>query len=199
MRPARKREIEIKLRAAGQREALRKLEAIGAKKVRSVRESNTLFDSPHATLRKRGELLRVRIEEPRGRGKRRCVLTFKGPSERSVRYKVRPEEEFEFGNHAEVRSILAQLGLQPVFRYEKTRTTYRIPGVDSVQVELDEVPFGVFFELEGPKRGIDRVARLLGYGPKDYIARSYLALHAEDCRRRGVPIGDMLFSEGKSR
>jgi adenylate cyclase class IV len=40
---------------------------------------------------------------------------------------------------------------------------------------------------------IDRGAALLGFQPGDYITKSYLQIYLEDCRRRGVTPGDMLF------
>ena len=84
-----------------------------------------------------------------------------------------------------------------MFRYEKIRTSYRISGARGVHLDLDETPCGVFVELEGPRRAIDRLARRLGYRPEDYITLSYAALHFEDCRRRGVRAGDMVFVWGK--
>ncbi len=38
---------------------------------------------------------------------------------------------------------------------------------------------GDFLELEGERQAIDRAAMLLGYGPADYIARSYGSLWLE--------------------
>ena len=51
--------------------------------------------------------------------------------------------------------------------------------------------------MEGSRRAIDRMARRLGYGPGDYIVRSYAALHFEECRRRGKRAGDMVFGTRK--
>jgi hypothetical protein len=34
---------------------------------------------------------------------------------------------------------------------------------------LDETPAGVFLELEGPSRWIDRTARRLGFAESDYL------------------------------
>jgi len=64
-------------------------------------------------------------------------------------------------------------------------------------VELDETPVGNFVELEGPAEAIDKAAEALGYTRKDYLVKNYLALYAEDCRRRGVPPGNMLFAGKK--
>jgi adenylate cyclase class IV len=178
---------------------------------------NDLFDTPHATLRKRGQLLRLRTETPLGgspweprkklkaRGEPRYVLTFKGPgqsdkmqtapagSRRYGRYKVRAETEFILPEPRGFMALMEQSGMRRTFRYEKIRTSYRMPGARGAHLELDETPCGVFLELEGPRRAIDRLASRLGYRPKDYITASYAALHFDACRRRGLPGGDMVF------
>ncbi len=192
-------EIEVKLRVASRRDAQRRLRAAGARRVRTVREHNILFDAPGGRLRQQGCLLRLRIERARGAGKRRFLLTCKGPVLRPSRYKAREEQEFEVRAAAPVIACLRMLGFAPVFRYEKARTSYAMRGAPGLHVELDQVPFGWFIELEGPRRLIDMASRRLGYRRRDYVTRSYLALHAQDCRRRGAPLRDMLFPRKKSR
>jgi adenylate cyclase class 2 len=208
-----KQEIEVKLRvedAAGMRRLLRRM---GARAVRRVHEMNTLFDTPQGTLRKQGRLMRLREEtEQVGRKEKRYLLTFKGPvrrererretpagSRRYVRgrYKVREEAEYMVGDPRAFLAVAGSAGMRPSFRYEKFRTSYRVPGAGGVHVEFDETPVGVFLELEGSRRAIDRMARRLGYRPRDYIVRSYAALHFEECRRRGVRAGDMVFRTKK--
>jgi hypothetical protein len=54
-------------------------------------------------------------------------------------------------------------------------------------------------ELEGPPDAIDKAAEALGYSRKDYLVKNYLELYAEDCRRKGVSPGNMLFESGKKR
>ena len=41
---------------------------------------------------------------------------------------------------------------------------------------------------------IDRAAEALGYARRDYLTKNYLTLYAEECRRKGVAPGNMLFS-----
>jgi predicted adenylyl cyclase CyaB len=186
-------EIEVKLALASRGDGLRRLRAIGARERRRVFERNVVFDTPPGRLRKRGVLLRLREERPPGGGRPRFVLTLKGRTVADRRYRVRPEAEFGVVDPAALTAVLAEAGLRPVFRYEKVRRSYRLPGAAGLHIELDEVPFGVFFELEGSRKQIDRVARRLGFSSHLYITKSYGALHAEDCRRRGVPFCDMLF------
>jgi len=53
------------------------------------------------------------------------------------------------------------------FRYEKYRTTFRLPDsnawANGLLIELDETPIGNLVELEGPAAAIDRAAEELGF------------------------------------
>ena len=82
--------------------------------------------------------------------------------------------------------------MRPTFRYEKFRTAYRLPR-SRLHLDLDETPVGVFLELEGEPRAIDRAARALGFAPSDYIRGTYWDVYAADCRRRGRIRRNMVF------
>jgi adenylate cyclase class 2 len=207
-------EVEVKLRVADLPAIRRRLKQLHARQVGPRQhESNTLYDSPNKALARRGQLLRIRIERPAPHGRRvstqtpgSSVLTYKGPSDAprgpqgrlKHRYKVRREQEVTLGDAEQMSQILAELHLRPAFRYEKFRSTYALPGLTNLKVELDETPIGVFLELEGPPAAIDRAARLLGYAPSDYELRSYGSLYLAFCRRQGIKPADMLFTVEKS-
>jgi adenylate cyclase, class 2 len=202
-------EIEIKLRIADLPALRRRLRALGARLFSNVHERNVVFDTPQQRLRKKGQLLRLRLESTRGRSKAsvRAVLTYKGPgaprlgrfSRAPRRYKIREEVETPVSHPALLERILAGLGLQPSFRYEKYRSTYRLPRLSGVLIDLDETPIGVFLELEGSPRAIDRAARLLGFSPADYLVSSYAALYFDHCRRHRLRPSHMLFLPSRSR
>lgn len=203
-------EVEVKLRVRDPDEIRRRLSRLGARKQSRIWERNTLYDTPKRRFRKKGLLLRLRLMTPvEGGGQARGLLTYKGPSlgldrlmagrkpPRGQRYKVREEVEVEVAHPDKLGELLAAVGLVDAFRYEKVRTSYILPRVRHVKLELDETPIGTFVELEGAPRQIDRAARLMGYEPAEYITSSYLALHLNACRRRGVPEADMLFSRSQ--
>jgi adenylate cyclase, class 2 len=192
------RETEIKLRIADPPALIRDLKRLGATQRGRVLERNTLYDTPESDFRSRGRLLRLRVEIPAPSkfapaGARRAILTAKAPVPESgrSRYKQRLEREVAVESPGRWPSALRSIGLRPRFRYEKYRTTFRLPGL---YLELDETPVGVFLELEGPPRIIDRVARTLGFGPREYINATYWDLYAADCRRRGRRPTNMLLS-----
>ena len=216
------RETEIKLRIkdlAKFRGALAKLGLRGAAVgSRRVHEFNILFDTAAKSLKKRGQLLRIRTESPATKAQRyngknhteQATLTFKSPvGERGkgrgsgARHKVREELEVEVSDREALASIFQGLGMQPWFRYEKFRTKYHLSKAQrwakKLVIDLDETPIGTFVELEGPAGAIDRAAKALGFTKRGYIVANYFVLYLAECRRRGEEPGDMLFAKRKRR
>jgi adenylate cyclase class 2 len=216
------RETEIKLKIGDVPAFHRALERIGAlpadQGISRVHEENVIFDTPKRGLAKKGQLLRIRTEMPEVPGKskaatpqRRVLLTFKQPiddkSDAQMTggvhgpYKVREELELEVADAGTLARIFEGLGMSGWFRYEKYRTTYRLPDskawAKGLLIELDETPIGTFVELEGPAVAIDRAAEELGFSKRDYILQNYLSLYVEDCRRKGEKPGHMRFSNQK--
>jgi len=56
-------------------------------------------------------------------------------------------------------AILEALGYRPALVYEKRRTTWRVAAAEVV---FDELPFGLFLEIEGEESSILEAERLLG-------------------------------------
>jgi adenylate cyclase, class 2 len=215
-------EIEIKLRISDQKAFRRTLKRLGARPVGGdsgrVHEWNVIFDTPEGGLAKHGQLLRIRTETPETKPKRgrpalgqRTLLTFKRPlvkgtpaslsSQENHRHKVREEIEVEVADAAVLARIFEGLGMRGWFRYEKYRTTFRLPATSGwakgLLIELDETPIGTFVELEGPPTAIDRAAKELGHTRRDYVLKNYLALYVEECRRLGQEPQDMIFRAKK--
>lgn len=191
------REIEIKLRIGDAATLLRRLRQMGAQPLGRVFESNTLYDTPDSDFRSRGRLLRLRIETPApsrlaGPGPRRSVITAKAPvpGATTSAYKEKMEREAAIQIPGRWGRALRRIGLVPGFRYEKFRTAFRLPGL---QMALDETPVGVFLEIEGAPRAIDRAAKTLGDTRGGYIRGTYWDLYAEDCRRRRRLPRNMMF------
>lgn len=216
-------EREIKLKIEDLKGFQRLLKKFGAQPVGKtsgrVHEQNVIFDTPQGGLAKHGQLLRIRTETPEARGTSkeskpspRVVLTFKRPIARppgsdaqhstDTSHKVREEIEMEVTDAATLTAIFEGLGMSGWFRYEKFRTTFRLPAskpwARGLLIELDETPIGTFVELEGPAAAIDRAATELGYSKRDYVLKNYLTLYVEECRRRGEQPVHMLFRTGHS-
>ena len=212
------RETEIKLKIENVKALRRLLKKLGARPfapgLSRVHEENVIFDTPQGGLAKHGQLLRIRTETPEGRGnskgakrKPRVVLTFKRPVPRPAgaehvvdgSHKVREELEMEITGAATLATIFEGLGMSAWFRYEKYRTTFKLPAAKAwargLLIELDETPIGTFVELEGPAPAIDRAAVELGYSRRDYVLKNYLTLYVEECRRKGEQPLHMVFSK----
>lgn len=179
-------ETEIKLRVADARQAQRLLRAAGYKLLRRrIFEANIVFDTAHLAYRNRGELIRLREVGSR------CLLTYKGKPTPG-RHKSREEIEVDIAEAAPFIQILARLGLEPVFRYEKYRTEYQRPRSTGLAT-LDETPIGVFVELEGAPAWIDASARELGFSQADYITLSYGGLYQQYLASNPQGSPDMVF------
>jgi adenylate cyclase class 2 len=164
------KEIEIKFAAGDSRAMTRRLQAAGFRLVTPrTHEMNTLYDLPGTPLRNRGELLRLRKYGSK------WVLTHKAKG-KVGRHKSRIETETEIADGAKLDAILHSLGFNPTFRYEKFRAEW---SDGTGHVVLDDTPIGSLGEIEGPARWIDRTARALGIGSKDYITKSYAELFLE--------------------
>jgi adenylate cyclase class 2 len=216
------KETEIKLKISDLPAFHRSLKRMGARlaspSVPKVHEENVIFDTPQGGLAKHGQLLRIRTETPEVRRKsktsrldQRVTLTFKQPMAHHAAagvdassggsYKVREEIEVEVAEAGNLAKIFEGLGLGGWFRYEKYRTTFRLPAskawAKGLLIELDETPIGTFVELEGPAAAIDRAAGELGFSKRDYVLKNYLRLYMEECRRMGQQPTHMLFPKRK--
>lgn len=181
------RETEIKLRVAGPRAAHSLLRSAGFSVCRrKVLEDNAILDTPDWRVRKQGSVLRVRSAGENS------TLTYKGPGTIGGRHKSREELEIAISYAGTALAILENLGFHRVFRYQKYRTEYCLPGARGL-VTLDQTPIGCYLEVEGSPRWIDRTARKLGFREKDYITVSYGALYVQFCSERGIKPADMVF------
>jgi len=177
-------EHEVKLAFASVEAARQAVTAAGGRLDVSRRLlDDRLFDTNDQHLRQTGAALRVR------RDATRAFVTFKGPVQAGP-VKSRQEIETTVGDADVAEALLVSLGFRRWFRSEKYREEYLI---GEARVTVDEVPIGVFVEIEAPPPVIDDVARRLGREPSDYRLESYPALQAAWCRTRGREFEDMVF------
>ena len=179
-------ETEIKLAVPDLRTARRLLRAGGFAVSRPrVFENNLIFDTSKLTLRRAGTLLRLR------QAGGLTTVTYKGRPA-VARHKTREELELAVADAAVMATVFERLGFRPVFRYEKYRTEFR-QSRGAGMATLDETPVGLYLELEGSPRWIDRTARQMGLGEQDYITSSYARLYLDWCRKSRVKPSNMVF------
>jgi adenylate cyclase, class 2 len=180
-------ETEVKLRMESKAKARLLLRSHGFNiSTPRVLERNFILDDSQGSLRARGVTLRLR-----GAGKK-ATCTFKG-IEVSGRHKRREESEFQVSDLESCRAVFVALGLREVFLYEKYRTEFAREA-EPGHATLDETPIGVFIELEGPGRWIDRTAQALGFPQAAYITASYGRLYIDWCAARGIQPSNMTFT-----
>jgi adenylate cyclase class 2 len=157
-------EIEKKYRlTVAQRErVLKSLREVGAMYEGEEFEENTLYAG--GNLHERNCVLRLR------RVGERAILTYKEryPSTSSI--KRQREDETQIENAEAMADILGALGFNPALVYEKRRETWR---VGSVEVVVDELPFGFFMEIEGEEEAIIKAEELLCLEDVEAVMDSY--------------------------
>jgi adenylate cyclase, class 2 len=172
-------EIEKKYRLTKKQreEVLHRLPEIGATLAGEEFEENTLFcgdgmESGRAVLRLR-------------RVGKKAILTYKErfPSTDSI--KRQREDETSVGKAEAMEAILEALGFVPALVYEKRRATWRLGDVEIV---IDELPFGLFMEIEAPETEIRKVERQLAVKG----LRAENATYPQLTQRHGKPYGPVI-------
>lgn len=133
-------EIEKKYRltAAQRAEVLERLDEIGARFEGEDFEENILYRG--GVLDEKNAVLRVRkIGE-------KAILTYKLRIQNQSDVKHQIEHETLVQDPQEIEKIIENLGFQKKLIYEKRRKTWRFREVEIV---VDELPFGLFMEIEG--------------------------------------------------
>ena len=114
----------------------------------------------------------------------RAYLTFKRRLPGKSPIKHQEEYEVTIADADGMDWILRSLGFTPGLVYEKRRTRWK---VGKAKVVIDELPFGLFMEIEAPVREIKRVEKLLGAEKIPGVMETYPSLTRElGIERRGV-------------
>jgi adenylate cyclase class 2 len=183
-------EIEIKFRIDNIRDLNRRLRKTNFRLITPrTPEINTLYDLPNKSLRRRGDLLRLRKYGSE------WILTHKAKG-KAGRHKTRVETETKVEDGAKMDAILHALGFAPTFRYEKFRAEW---SGGKGHVVVDQTPIGDFGEIEGPSRWIDRTAKLLHISPNGYITATYSELFFQWKKQTKSPANEMTFKAIRSK
>ena len=171
-------EIEKKYRLGGEEigRLRRRLREVGAEGRGEEFEENTLYAGPG--LERGNRVLRLR----RAQGNRRAIFTFKESMAGASGIKRRREDETAVEDPDALASILDALGYAPAVVYEKRRETWRAAGVEVV---LDELPLGLFVEIEGGEELILKAEQLLELGAAEVEFKSYPQLALEHGTNKG--------------
>lgn len=143
-------EKKFKLSSDQREQILANLTEFGAEFISAEFEENTLYKG--GILDEKGAVLRIRkIAE-------KTILTYKERIENNSVIKHQTEYETSVENAEEIENIIKSLGFEKALIYEKRRKTWRFRDVE---IMLDELPFGLYMEIEGSVMAIAEAEMLL--------------------------------------
>lgn len=120
-------------------------------------EENTIYGG--GSLDEQSAALRVRKIE------NKTILTYKRRIQNDSAVKNQIEHETVVDDANEIENIIECLGFEKALIYEKRRKSWKFRNVEIV---LDELPFGLFMEIEGSEMDIAEAEMFLG--AEDFIA-----------------------------
>ncbi|HEX8747607.1 MAG TPA: class IV adenylate cyclase [Pyrinomonadaceae bacterium] len=172
-------EIEKKYRLSPE---LRERLSLRLREVRAEREGlefeeNTIYTGGNLVPGR--SILRVRRVEGR------AILTYKERYPSSSSIKRQREEETGVDNPEALAAILDAMGLSPELVYEKRRETWHLAGAIIV---MDELPFGLFAEIEGEEKAIEEAEKLLELEQAEDEPATYPQLTLRHGERNGTAI-----------
>jgi adenylate cyclase class 2 len=179
-------EIEKKYRLTKkQREEVgRRLPEIGAKRRGEEFEVNTLYAGEALDLGR--SVLRLRRIGKRG------ILTYKERFSTRSGIKHQCEDETRIGDPDAMELILEALGFTAALVYEKRRETWT---AGETEIVIDELPFGLFMEIEGAEQSIREIEGRLAIKR----LRTEMATYPQLTLKHGTEMGGVIASRFPSK
>ena len=143
-------EKKYRMNAEQREQVLKNLEEIGAEYLHKDFEINQIYGG--GILEEEKAALRIRKTD----GK--TLLTYKRRVGNLGNLKQHIEHETEVGDAETMENIISALGFELGLVYEKYRQTWKFQNVEIV---LDELPFGLYMEIEGKITDIGLAEMLL--------------------------------------
>lgn len=183
MKTAIETEKKYRLNERQREQILKNLREIGAAYKGEDFEENIIFQE--SVLSDDSPILRIRKIE------NRAILTYKKAVQNEFAVKQRAEYETEVSDAEATENIVVNVGFVKSLVYEKRRKTWRFR---SVEIVLDELPFGSFMEIEGSVTAIVEAEMLLEAEDFEVVHETYPRLTAEWGKQNGDVI-EARFSE----
>lgn len=172
-------EVEKKYRLTDKQseDVIAALDEAGAQCIGEDEEENIIYGG--STLSEKNAVLRLR------KIRDRAILTYKKRLASNGDIKRQVEEETEVEDPAAMQKIVAELGFVPVLIYEKRRRKW---SYRSVEIVIDELPFGLYMEIEGSVTSIRETELLLDLDDLESVQETYPQLTARYGKRNGEVI-----------
>lgn len=123
------KEVEVKIKNINKDEIIKKIEALGAKRIFTGKVIDFRFDTPDRDLSRVGKALRIRQKG------RYIFLNLKGKKRSQDNITGREEIGVKISNFWTMKRILHELGYIKIFELAKYRTEYRL---DDITFDIDE-------------------------------------------------------------
>jgi len=184
------KECEVKFFLTDVKNIQKHLLVAGAEIIKPrVFERNLRFDFPDRSLTAAGKVLRLRQDS-------QIRLTYKDRACKEDVISEREELEIQVDDFDTAQALLSALGYEVSVQYEKYRTTYLL---HDVEIDLDEMPFGNFLEIEGPSAVcIQKTAEQLELNWEARSTMSYIGLF-EKLRLGGLEADQLTFGQFKEK
>ncbi len=153
------KEIEVKILNIKEKQIIKKLKKLGAKKVFEGKIIASYFDFEDKSLSKENKIIRLRTK-----GKL-AELTFK-KSISKKEAKIAEEYNVITDDYKDMKKILNLLGLKEKIKQTKYRTSFTLDDVHFELDKFDSIP--IFLEVEAPNiEKLKEYIKKLGFSMKD--------------------------------
>lgn len=162
---------------------------IGGYKEKTIR-----YDNKDSSLEREGKFIRVRSGI-------KNVISIKeklNNNNDNDNFLKRNDIEVEVSDIKKIQYILEQIGLHETFTMEKYRLKWKYN--DEVELNLDELPFGVFLEIHGNEKNAIAASKELGFNMKNAKKGTYWDIFEEFKKENNIEpnIKNIEFGEGYS-
>lgn len=176
-------EKEVKFEVGDPNVFIKNLRDVGAVFVGAVKEKTIRFDDSEKSYEQRGIFLRLR-------GGFSNTLTLKEKIGQDKEFKSRIETEFEVEDIEKMAYVLKKLGLDYIRIMEKFRMTWKYRDTT---ITIDELPFGIFTEIEGEQSNIVMISELFKFDLDKKIIVTYWDIFEEYKKRINSDAQDIIF------
>lgn len=156
-------ETEIKIELSDPRSVIQKLRENGAVFLGAAKEKTIRIDTKSCDLEEKGLFLRVR-------GGFSNTITLKEKVGEDTTTRNRLETEFEIEDIDNMIYIFKRIGFNYIRELDKYRTMW---SFQQVSIVIDELPFGIYMEIEGNEDQIKAVKQELDLMSESSVIETY--------------------------
>ncbi len=167
-------ETKINLKPEEIEELKENILKLGAVHIKKEKEVDDYFDFDDNRINEMRNAIRLRNNK---------VLCLKEKENIHSEIKEVNEFETEINNDEVIRKIFSKIGLKVMKKKEKIRDKYKLRNCELC---IDELPFGFFLEIEGPRAEIITIAKKLGFNEDQFISDTYFQLYEKYCKKINI-------------